>query len=111
MSCQLVPVPDSPDFEARTGAPVTLVAADHIGSVMIAKAEYAGEQLVEAGTAVSTCDLIVKEGRNTLKLVFVFTAGVAGRGELREDGGDTSQFLRDVAGDEPLQIIRITGRR
>jgi hypothetical protein len=109
MPCQLQPVPDSPDFEAPTGATVTFVAIDHIGSVMVAKAEYGGDQLVPDGTAVSSFDVPIKSGRATLKLVFVFTAGFGGRGELREDGGDASQFLRDLAGDEPFQMLRITG--
>jgi hypothetical protein len=109
MPCMLVPQQDSPDFQGPIGAVVTLLATDHIGSVMVAKAEYGGDQLIPAGTAASTFELVVQPGRNTLKLVFVFTAGFAGRGELREDGGDTSQFLRDVAGDEPLQLVRIAG--
>jgi hypothetical protein len=110
MPCLLVPVPDSTDFQGPADAPVTLLATDHIGSVMVAKAEYAGDQLIEPGTAVSSFTLIIKPGRNTLKLVFVFTAGFAGRGELREEGDDgNSQFLRDLAGDEPLQVMRIIG--
>jgi hypothetical protein len=40
----------------------------------------------------------------------VFSASTSGRGELREDGGQDSQFLRDLAGDEPFQMLRITGK-
>jgi hypothetical protein len=65
MPCQLVPVPDSSDFEAPSGAVVTLVAKDHIGSVMIAKAEYGGTDLIAPGTAVSEFDLTVQRDRTT----------------------------------------------
>ena len=109
MACKLVPIPNSPNFEGPAGQKVTLVTADHIGGVMMAKAEYAGEQLIPDGTAVSVLDLTIRPQRNTLKIVFVFTAVLAGRGELREDAGDTSQFLRALAGDEPLQLLRIIG--
>lgn len=109
MPCLLQPITDSPDFEAPVGATVTLVTVNHVGSVMIAKAEFGEEQLVEEGTAVSSVELVVREGRTTLKLVFVFTAGFQGRGELREDCGDESQFLRDVVGSEPFQTLRIFG--
>ena len=59
------------------------------------------------GQAVSRIEFIVANGRNTLKLVCVYSASAAGRGELREDGRDDSQFIRALRGDEPLQIIRI----
>ena len=110
MACKLAGIVDSPDFEATQGDQVKLVINDHIGTVLIAKAEYAGNQLVPAGQAVSTIQFTVGAGRNTLKLVFVFSAGTIGRAELREDcGGGDSQFLRDVSGDEPFQFIRIIG--
>lgn len=110
MACTLKPVIDSPDFEAQTDQKAVLVTKDLIGSVLIAKAAYAGSELVPAGQATSKIELTVANGRNTLKLVFVFTAGTSGRGELREDCGDDSQFLRDVAGSEPFQLIRIIGK-
>jgi len=41
----------------------------------------------------------------------VFTASTNGNGELREDcGGGESHFIRPLFGDEPLQLIRITGK-
>lgn len=110
MPCKLKSIPDSPDFEGPTGQDVTLVTNDHIGAVLIAKAEYARVSLVPAGQAVSTLTLTVKPDRNTLKLVFVFTAGTGGRAELREQAGPDSQFLRDIAGDEPFQAIKIIGK-
>jgi hypothetical protein len=109
--CILRPIDDSPDFEAGTGASVTLFTHDHVGMVLIAKAEYGGQQLVPAGQAVARITFTVRKDRNTLKLVFVFSASTTGRGELREDcGGGESQFIRALDGDEPLQLVRIIGR-
>ena len=110
MACKLSPVIDTPDLQAAQGDQVTLVTKDHIGSVLIAKAEYGGNQLIPAGQAVAQVQFAILPGRNTLKLVFVFTASTAGRGELRESCAADSQFLRDVSGDEPLKIIRILGK-
>jgi hypothetical protein len=83
---------------------------DHIGTVLMAKAEYAGTQLIPANQAVARVSFTIAPTRNTLKLVFVFTASTNGRAELREEAGSDSRFLRDVAGDEPLQIVKIIGK-
>lgn len=109
-ACKLQPVPDSSDFEAPTGASVTLFTHDHVGMVLIAKAEYAGHQLVPAGQAVSKVTFTALANRNTLKLVLVFSAMAMGQGELRETCGQGSQFIRALFGDEPLQIFRIFGK-
>lgn len=109
-ACKLRRIPDSPDFTAATGASLTLFTHDHVGSVLISKAEYGGRQLVPAGTAVSKITFTVLQARNTLKLVFVFSASITGQGELREDcGAGESQFLRALHGDEPFQLVRIIG--
>jgi hypothetical protein len=110
MPCKLTPVPDSPDFDGHTGQQVTIVTKNHIGTVLIAKAEYAGTELVPEGQALARVTFPIAPGRNTLKLVFVFTASTSGRGELREEAGSDSQFLRNAAGDEPFQVIKITGK-
>ena len=109
MACRLTPVPDSSDFEGPAGEEVTVATHHHIGEVLIAKAEYAGAPLVPPDQAVARVSFTILGGRHTLKLVFVFTASVSGRGELREEAGADSQFMRSVAGDEPLQIVRIIG--
>ncbi len=109
MSCKLKPLPDSPDFGGSSNEQVTLVAMDHIGSVMFAKAVYAGIPLVPDGQAVSQISFPIASGANTLKMVFVFTASTNGVGELREDAAPDSQFLRSLNGDEPFQAIRING--
>jgi hypothetical protein len=109
--CKLRPDPNLPQFEAATGDHLRLFTHDHIGLVLIAKAEYAGTQLVPAGQAVNAIELDVLAGRNTLKLVFVFSASTNGQGELREDcGGGESQLVRPLVGDEPLQLVKIIGR-
>jgi hypothetical protein len=109
MPCKLKPVPNTTDFEAPKGASVTIVTKNHIGDVMISSFEYGGKQLVPAGTAVSKVTFTVLPDRNTLKVVSVFTASTAGRGELREADGSDSQFLRDLPGTEPFQMMRIIG--
>jgi hypothetical protein len=110
MPCKLTPIKDSPDFEGPAAQQVTLVTNDHIGSVLIAKAEYAGAQLVPDGQALAQVSFAIAQGQNTLKLVFVFTASTHGVGELREDAPPDSQFLRSLNGDEPFQAIRIIGK-
>jgi hypothetical protein len=109
MPCKLTPIPDSTDFQGQTDEQVTLVTKDHIGSVLIAKAEYAGTALVPSGQAVSQITFKIAAGRNTLKLVCVFSASIQGVGELREDASPDSQFLRSLNGDEPFQAMRIVG--
>ena len=109
-ACKLRAVPGLPDFEATPGETLRLFTHDHVGAVLIAKAEYAGKQLVPAGQAISTIEFDVLPNRNTLKLVFVFSASITGQGELREDCGGGSQFIRPLNGDEPLQLVRIIGR-
>jgi hypothetical protein len=108
--CHLREVRDSPNFDAPTGATVKLFTHEHVGAVLIAKAEYGGIQLVPAGQAVSEITFSVLPDRNTLKMVFVFSASITGRGELRENCGRDSHFLRALAGDEPLQLLPIVGR-
>ena len=110
MPCKLKPIPDSPDFEAPTGTSVTIVTSNHIGEVLIAKAEYAGKQLVPPNMAVAQLQLQVARDKNSLKLVCVFTASVKGVGELRESAPPDSQLLRPLVGDEPFQLIRIVGK-
>jgi hypothetical protein len=109
-SCKLRRIPDSIDFGAETGKIIKLFTHDHVGVALIAKAEYGGKQLVPPGQATSHIEFGALLGRNTLKMVFVFSASVMGRGELREQCSETeSQFLRALAGDEPLQLLRIMG--
>jgi len=110
-TCSLREIPSTPDFQAPVGATVNLVTKDHVGMVLIAKADYGQQQLVPAGQAVSNISFKVLPGRNTLKAVFVFDASISGRGELREDcGNGDSHFLRALVGREPLQIMRIIGK-
>ena len=110
MALKLKPIPNSPDFEGATGASVTIVTKEHIGAVLIAKAEYAGKQLVPPNQAVTELSFTVAKERNSLKLVFVFSASISGVGELRESATPDSQLLRPLNGDEPFQLIRIIGK-
>jgi hypothetical protein len=109
MACQLRQRPDSTDFEADRGAEVTLIAEDHIGSIMFAKARYGSQELVPAGTATSTIKFTIEVGTKTLVLVFVF-APQGAMGELMEQCGDEKVHLRDVTGDEPRHSFDIEGK-
>ncbi|MCX6619002.1 MAG: hypothetical protein NTZ98_23255 [Acidobacteria bacterium] len=111
MACHLRERPHSIDFDATVGDKVTLIAEDHIGNVMIAKAKYGDTDLVPDGTAVSRLDFTVAAGSVVMVLIFVFSAQEAGEGALREDcGGGSTQLLRDVSGDEPKVSFRINGK-
>lgn len=109
MPCKLTPVPNTTDFNAPTGAKVTIETKNHLGQVMVAKAEYAGKVLTPANQAVSKFTLDVVKDRNTLKVVFAFVPTTGARGELRETDGGDSQFLRDVSSAEEFQMMRIIG--
>jgi|SRR4051812_18585946 len=109
MPCQLRQKPGSSDFEASVGQEVTLIAEDHIGSIMIAKARYGSRELVPGGTAVSKLTFTVEAGTKTLTLVFVF-APQGAMGELMEQSGEEQTRILDVAGDEPRQEFDIEGK-
>jgi hypothetical protein len=110
MACSLQPIPDTLDFNAPKGSKVTLTMNDHIGMVFIAKAQYDQQQLVPAGTAVSTISFTVANGSNRLSMVFVFSAGTAGVSELKETCSATeSKHVRDIMGVDPFQSITIVG--
>jgi CO/xanthine dehydrogenase Mo-binding subunit len=78
---------------------VTIVTKNHIGEVLILKAEYAGQQLVPPNQAITEVSFTVKKDRNSLKLVCVFSASINGVGELRESAPPDSQLLRPLSGD------------
>jgi hypothetical protein len=110
MACKLQAIGNTPNFQAPENVNVTLGMNDHIGVVLISKAEYAGKQLVPDNQAVASITFDVAAGSNRLAIVFVFSAGTSGVSELREgcDGG-SFQHLRDIVGDEPFQSITIVG--
>ncbi len=111
MPCRLARIAGTfSDFEGPAGQQVTMVTKDHIGVVLIQSATYNDEQLVPVGTAVSRLTLTVAPGMKTLKIVAVFAASTAGRGELREVEGDDSQFLINLPGNDPFQAMRISGK-
>jgi len=109
MATKLKPIQGTNDFSATKGAKVKLVTRNHVGDVLINKLEYGGKQHIPDGTAVSEVTIAVLPDRNTIKFVFVYEASTSGRGELRESGGADSQFLRQLIGSEPFQMMRIIG--
>ena len=109
MPCSLKAVPDSSLFEGPKGQEVTLVIKDHIGSVLIAKADYGGRSLVPAGETVSRLTFALAPDRNTLKLVLVFP-------RLRTAGASCARRRVRLAvparpaGDEPSRPSESWGR-
>ena len=110
-ACLLRLSPGSPNADAPTGKKVTLLAQDVAGAVLFSRAEYGGKALVAPGKPVSKIEFEVAAGSKTLRMVFVFSGGSAGRGELREDcGAGSSQLIRPIAGDDPSQLMKVVGR-
>jgi hypothetical protein len=110
MPCLLTPIEDSPDFNGPATKKVTLVTKDgKVGTVLFKKAEYNGKQLVPDGQTTATISFDVAAGANDLSMVFVFSRGKDGDGELREIAPPDSQHLRDLHGDQPFQLITIHG--
>ena len=112
MALLLTPVPGTfSDIDGPSGQQLTLKTKEHIGLVLLASVTYAGAELVPAGSAVDQVSLTIAPGQNTVKMVAVFSASTGGRGELREDAGADSQFLIDLPGNDPFQVMRINGTR
>jgi hypothetical protein len=109
MACKLKSVPGTTDFAGPTGAEVTLSTKDVVGEVLILKAKYGDDNLVPDGQAVRHITFTIKAGVNTMEMVFTFSQGNAGRGELREDGPPDSQLLRLLRGSQPFQAFDIHG--
>jgi hypothetical protein len=109
MACKLKGVPGSTDFAGPTGADVTLVTKDVVGEVLILKAKYGDDDLVPDGQAVRQVKFKIKAGVNTMEMVFTFSQGTAGKGELREDCPPDSQLLRVLRGSQPFQAFDIHG--
>ena len=112
MACLLTRVAGTfSDFEGPAGQKVTLKTRSHIGIVLIASATYGDAELIPPGTALDQVSLTVATGQKTLKIVAVFSASTMGRGELREVAGAGDQFLIDLPGKDPFQILRIAGKQ
>jgi hypothetical protein len=108
MACTLVKVPNTRDFEARTGEAVTLITKDP-DKVLIETADYAGDELVDEGHPVSSVELKVAPGPNQVNLVFVFEPGTDA-GELHEDCGADSHLLRSLSHADPFKSFTIIGK-
>ena len=99
------------DVSATTGAKVALATRAPAGQgVAFVAAVYDGKPLIAANTSAARIEFDVKDGRKILQMVFSFTAGTAGRGELVEDcGAGASQTLRPLPGHDPNQFLEVIG--
>jgi hypothetical protein len=107
--CQLMLNPF--DVSGPTGGKVALAAKAPAGQdVVFVAALYDGKPLIAANKSAPRIEFDVKNGRKILQMIFSFTAGTAGRGELVEDcGAGASQTLRPLAGHEPNQFLEVIG--
>jgi len=102
MSCQLTKVLLDPvcDFKGTAGQSVTLKVIGKTGSAQFEAAEYGGTAL--AGLPSDSITFTLHSGKIPLDVVYTFSQGAGGRGELHEDC-DKQTLLDDwVRGDNPV---------
>ena len=111
MACVLRPKPEAPHvFQAPTGATVTLIIKESVGSIVFLRARYGDRDLVADGQSAASIQFNVIAGRNVLMMVFGFSETPGGRGELHEDCGDgSSTRLRNLSAADPAQNLTIEG--
>lgn len=116
MSCQMIQAPSGAwhNWIVPEGSTVTLFSRGEIGRVRIARAEYNGEVLnvfekTINGEPVTAIEVTGAGSRKNFLIIYGFSSGDSGRGELRVHcGGDRSQVIDDlVLADEPLRIYRL----
>jgi hypothetical protein len=102
MACSLTKVLLDPvcDFKGNPGDQVTLTLTGTTGQVAFEAAKYGGTPL--AGLPASEITFTIHEGQIPLDVVYAFSQGTAGRGELHEKC--TANTLLDdwVRGDNPV---------
>lgn len=96
------------------GSTVTLFSRGTVGDVRLARVHYNGEVLpifekTINGEPVRAVEVIGAGSRKNLLIIYGFSSGDSGRGELRVlCGGDRSQVVDDlVVADDPLRIYRL----
>jgi hypothetical protein len=111
--CNLTPVPgDIPcHFRGTAGNRSTLVLNGTNGTILFGETTYAGHQLVAPGDTATQLIIDIEAGTKALSILYLFSLGAAGRGELQEDCGDgTTRVLRtDLRGDQPFVSYDICG--
>lgn len=96
------------------GATITLFSRGTVGQVRIARAHYNGEVLhvfekIVNGEPMTAIELTGAGSRKELLIIYGFSSGESGCGELRVHcGGDSSEVIDDfVDVDDPARIYRI----
>ena len=116
MTCRMTRAPIGAwhNWVVPEGTTVTLFSRGTIGRVRIARAEYDGEVLhvfekTINGEPVTAIEVTGAASPGNFLIIYGFSSGDSGRGELRVHcGGDRSQVIDDhVLAEDPLRIYRI----
>jgi len=111
MACKLTKALLDPvcDFKATAGDSVTLKVVGTTGNVQFEAAEYGGTAL--AGLPAASITFTLHSGQIPLDVVYIFSQGQAGRGELHEDCPGQTLLDDWVRGDSPVTryVICCTG--
>jgi hypothetical protein len=102
MPCKLTKVLLDPicDLKGTAGDSVTLKVVGTVGSVQFEAAEYGGTAL--AGLPSDSISFTLHTGQIPLDVVYTFSQGSAGRGELHEDCENQTLLDDWVRGDNPV---------
>lgn len=106
MGCNLKPTPEDPlcEIKGPAGA-VKLKAVGTFGSIVFTAADYNGQELITS--PVDTITVPIVEGKKKLHLVFGFSAGAAGRGNLVEVCEANNVLDDSIRGDNQSKTYRI----
>ena len=111
--CNLIPIPGGIPchFQGTAQKQSTLVLRGTNGTILFGETTYAGHQIVAAGSTAPQIVIDIEAGTKALSILYLFSLGAAGRGELLEDCGDGStRVLRtDLRGDQPFVSYDICG--
>jgi len=106
MPCQLTPVSEVLcDFKGKANQQVTLTLKGTVGTVQFEKAEYGGAAIPNLPATDLTFAL--KAGKVPLDVVYVFSNGSSGRGELHEKCENNTLLDDWVRGDNPVERYNI----
>ncbi len=110
MACNLQSTPEDPGCEIKGPAgDAKMKVVGTFGSIMFMAAEYNGTDLLTGGVSDTITVPIVADKKN-LHVVFGFSAGNNGRGNLMEVCTGGNVLDDDLRGDNPQKTYRICGK-
>ena len=111
--CNLTPIPGGIPchFKGAVGKQSKLILKGTNGTILFGETTYAGHQIVPAGGSAAQIEISIEAGTKALSILYLFSVGTKGRGELLEDCGDgTTRVLRtDLRGDQPVVTYKVCG--